>query len=110
MSLTPITLDAIIVQRARIHRRLVSAWVIYPVQKAGDVRMISYKVYKDGTCEYVETIRVNKPFQVPGERIGSIVMDGKDLPGTVTQICLKLGEQGEVTKCIWVKQDADHQP
>ena len=67
----------------------------------------SYKVYKDGTCEYIETTQVNEPFQDPGERIGSILMDGKDLPGTVTQIRLNLGENGEIIRRIWVKQDRD---
>ena len=55
-------------------------------------RVYSYEVYNQDTGEYVRDLCVDELFEVPGERIGSILMGGKDAPGTVTQIWLKLDE------------------
>ena len=72
--------------------------------------MYSYEVYNQHTSEYVRDLCVDEMFEAPGERIGSIVMDGKDAPGTVTQIWLKLDEHGGISRRIWVKQDSYPQP
>ena len=72
------------------------------------VEMYRYEFFRDDTGEYIETCTVDKEFKVVGERVGSVVIDDKDLPGTVTRIDntseMKQGQL--INGRVWVKQDS----
>ena len=69
--------------------------------------MYRYRFFRDDTGEELGICTVDSQFTVIGERIGSIVIDGKDLPGTVTKVNHVSDMEGNyiIHGSIWVKQD-----
>ena len=69
--------------------------------------MYRYRFFRDDTGEFIETCTVDALF-VLDERIGSIMIDGIDLPATVTKVDNTLDMEGGqlIHGSVWVKQDS----
>ena len=69
--------------------------------------MYRYRFFRDDTGEELEVCTVDSMFTAVGERIGSIVIDGKDLSGTVTKVDNTPNMDGNclIHGRVWVKQD-----
>lgn len=69
--------------------------------------MFRLRLFRDDTGETIGTSTVDK-LLIVGDRIGSIVIDDKDLPGTVTRVDNTPLMEGDelIHGRVWVKQDS----
>lgn len=70
--------------------------------------MYRYRVFNADTGEYIETITANCPFKAVGERVGSVIIGGREAPGSITKIDNSSESEGvlQIDGSVWVKQDA----